>query len=297
MLKRTVGNELWCISQPDHAVIAGYLAAHWGNAEFAKPGSYAPFADSERLRAETILAIAEHDNGWWEWEADPQIDPADGLPLDLIGLTQTDGFQRWRLGVPRFREQHPYVALLISLHAYWLHAPRIKAEDTPSFLHPLFGDPGDWPPPEGEELEEAKEFVAEQHALQNSLVNRIKAGPEWAAAVEPWHLHPHIRLLQLCDALSLHLCFGGDKERTLSEIPRKTWDDRVSLTIRPTGERQIAVDPYPFDQNPLPITLRTRVLPPDTHAPDDFHSWWHAIPRTALGFEFTSLSQALAGND
>ena len=99
MLKRTVSGELWCISQPDHAAAAGYLAAHWGNGQFARPGRYAPFPDPERLRAETVLAIAEHDNGWWEWEADPQIDPADGLPLDLTSLEQSDGLQRWRLGV------------------------------------------------------------------------------------------------------------------------------------------------------------------------------------------------------
>ena len=80
MLKRQVGSELWCITQPDHAAVSGYLAAHWGNGEFARPGYFAPFPEAERLRAETILAIAEHDNGWWEWEADPQRDPADGLP-------------------------------------------------------------------------------------------------------------------------------------------------------------------------------------------------------------------------
>ena len=141
MLKRTVGGELWCISQPDHAAAAGYMAAHWGNGEFARPGNFAPFPDPERLRSETILAIAEHDNGWWEWETDPQIDPSDGLPLDLTSLKQSDGLQRWRLGVSRFQGSHPYVALLISFHAYWLHAPRVQAGAPPPFLHPLFGSP------------------------------------------------------------------------------------------------------------------------------------------------------------
>ena len=286
MLKRTVGDELWCISQPGHAAAAGYLAAHWGNDEFVRPGRYAPFYDPERLRAETVLAVAEHDNGWWEWEANPQIDPSDGLPLDLTSLKQSDGLQRWRLGVPRFRESHPYVALLISLHAYWLQAPRVQAEDTSAFLHPLFGSPADWPSPEGEDLEEAKQFVAEQHALQELLVDRIKGDPEWAAAVEPWHLCPHIRLLQLCDALSLHLCFGGDKERTLRDIPRTSWNDRISLSVRPAGECRVAIDPYPFDQDPLALTLRARILNPEIHAPDDFQTWWHSLPRREVRFRF-----------
>ena len=286
MLKRTVGDELWCISQPDHAAAAGYLAAHWGNDEFARPGQYAPCPDSERLRAETVLAIAEHDNGWWEWEVDPQIDPADGLPLDLTSLRQSDGLQRWRLGVSRFQDDHPYVALLISSHAYWLHAPRVQAEDSPVFLHPLFGNLDNWPSPEGEELKEAKQFVAVQHALQELLVDRIKHDPEWAAAVDPRHLHPHVRLLQLCDALSLHLCFGGDEERTLRQIPRTSWNDRVSLRVRPEDECRVVIDPYPFDQDPLAITLRARILDPEIRPPDDFHTWWQSRPRREVRFRF-----------
>ena len=289
MLKRIVGDELWCITQPDHAAVSGYLAAHWGNDAFARPGYYAPFPEPERLRAETILAIAEHDNGWWEWEADPQIDPADGLPRHLTSLKQSDGFERWRRGIPRFREEHPYVALLISLHAYWLHAPRVDAEDDPRFLHPLFGDSGAWPKPEGDEMEEAKHFVGEQHVLQELLSDRIRNEPQWSAVVEPWHLRPHTRLLQLCDALSLHLCFGGGEQRTLRDIPRKNWDDRVSLTLCPVGERQIAIDPYPFDQDPLLVTLRARVLEPGADPSANFQSWWHAIHRTDVCFEFLAV--------
>ena len=39
MLKTQVGQEYWCVEQPDHGVIAGYLAAHWGNSEFRWPGT------------------------------------------------------------------------------------------------------------------------------------------------------------------------------------------------------------------------------------------------------------------
>ncbi len=288
MLKRQVGSELWCITQPDHAAVSGYLAAHWGNGEFARPGYFAPFPEAERLRAETILAIAEHDNGWWEWEADPQRDPADGLPLHLAAMKQSDGLARWRLGVPRFRDTHPYVALLISLHAYWLHAPRVEAETDATFFHPLFGNPGAWPKPEGDELEETREFVAEQHLLQELIADRMKNDPAWTAAVESWHLRPHIRLLQVADALSLHLCFGGDQVRSMPDIPRKNWDDRVSLELVPAGDRCVVCRPYPFDLDPLSVTLRGRVLEPGVTAPEDFHSWWHGLPRQEIRFRFAS---------
>lgn len=54
-------------------------------------------ADPERLRAEVILAIAEHDNGWWEWEAIPDL-YADGFPAGLGEVLQSQqaGIDRWR---------------------------------------------------------------------------------------------------------------------------------------------------------------------------------------------------------
>ena len=84
MLKTTSRDRVWFVTQPDHGQVAGYLAAHWGNGQFAKPGYYASVPDPERLRAEVILAIAQHDNGWWEWEATPGIADADNSTANWI---------------------------------------------------------------------------------------------------------------------------------------------------------------------------------------------------------------------
>lgn len=106
MLKTTKNNQLWMVTQPDHAEVAGYLAAHWGNDHFARPGHYAPAPDAERLRAEVIFAVAQHDNGWWEWEATPDVSAVDGFPLDLSEVLkdQQAGMNRWRNGLRRFAQ-------------------------------------------------------------------------------------------------------------------------------------------------------------------------------------------------
>lgn len=290
MLKRRVDDQLWLITQPDHAAVSGYLAAHWGNGEFARPGYYAASPNPEQLRAETILGIAEHDNGWWEWEADPQLDPGDGLPLHLTDLSQQDGFERWRLGVPRFERDHPYVSLLISLHAYWLHAPRLDSNGGSPFRHPLFGLGGSWLSPEGPELEEARRFVAEQESVQERLTSRLRQDPAWTAAVEPENLHPHARLLQLGDALSLSLCFGAKGRHQMEDVPRKSWEDRVALEVSPVGKQSVQVHPYPFDQDPLPVALRARVLTARPPKSGSFQGWWHRVPRTFLRFEYCSAA-------
>ena len=65
--------------------MAGHAAGArgWGNEEFAVPGHFAASADSERVRREVVLAVAEHDNGWLEWEADPPLSADVGLPKGL----------------------------------------------------------------------------------------------------------------------------------------------------------------------------------------------------------------------
>ncbi len=65
-------------------------------------GYYSDSLDPEKLRAETVLGIAEHDNGWWERDASPEFD-SDGLPKGLTEVlkNQQEGMNRWRIGIPR----------------------------------------------------------------------------------------------------------------------------------------------------------------------------------------------------
>lgn len=290
MLKRRIGDEIRLTSQPDHAAVSGYLAAHWGNVEFQRPGHYAASPDAEAIRAETILGIAEHDNGWWEWEADPPLDPADGLPLHLLSLTQESGLDRWRRGVPRFAENHPYVSLLISFHAYWLNAPRCDPDVSTDLLHPLFGSSDEWPLLEGAELARASRFVAEQRQVQDQLKTRMGAHPLWQAALQPEMLEPHIRLLQIGDALSLHLCLDAERPIEITNTPRRGWNDRVTIVVAPVSRQRIVCDPYPFDQDPLPVVFRSRVLPANFERPANFQAWWHAVPRREIRYEYASAA-------
>ncbi len=54
-------SRLLLILQTDHSRIAGLLAAHWGNDQFAEPQPYSSM----------VLAAQEHDSGWWDWEIKP----------------------------------------------------------------------------------------------------------------------------------------------------------------------------------------------------------------------------------
>jgi hypothetical protein len=301
MLRTDRGDQAWFVTQPHHAEVAGYLAAHWGNREFVRLGHFAQAPDPERLRAETVLGIAQHDNGWWEWDATPTLREADGLPLGLAEVirNQQEGMERWRLGVPRFRDAHPYAALLISFHAFWLHAPRVGIGLDSAFRHPLYRKAA---PAElaGEEAEATRAFLAELEALRSELRARIGADAALAAGLEPEHLDPHVRLLQLLDGLSLSLCAAvispldgearglGEDAFDLLEVPRRGWADRVTVSLRPSGGGRIVCRPFPFDLDPLPVTVQARVLDVRGGQPGPFETRWHAVLPEPVRFEYCS---------
>ncbi len=300
MLRTDREGRAWLVTQSHHAEVAGYLAAHWGNREFARLGHFAPAPDPERLRAEAVLGIAQHDTGWWEWDAAPRLREADSLPLGLAEGNQREGMDRWRLGVPRFREAHPYAALLVSCHAFRLHAPRVGAGLDPAFRHPLYAKAA----PAGlagEEAEATRAFLAELEAVQSELRARVGADPARAGWLDPEQLDPHVRLLQLLDGLSLSLCaavmppLDGEAARGLGadafdlpEVPRRGRADRVTAALRPLGGGRIACRPYPFDLDPLPVSVQARVLDARGDHSGPFETRWHAVQPEPLRFAYCS---------
>lgn len=310
MLRSESPEAIVFVTQPDHARASGYLAAHWGNRTFRPPGYSTPCADPERLRGETVFAVAEHDNGWWEWEASPVLSPEDDLPLGFGEAVrhQADAFERWRLGINRFADSHPYASLLIGWHAYWLTAPKAGADTPSAFLHPLFGgrSPG---PAQGDDQADAAAFLAEIQGRLGSLSERVRARPDGKTWCADTHLFPHVRLLQLFDGLSLSVCTRlipgdgasgtrlsvstGGSRLVLADIPRAGWDDRVTLTVSPLGDGRIRCHPYPFDREPLRLTVPVRIVRPhDTlgglsrSQAGDFQSGWHRLPMETLSVSF-----------
>ena len=177
MLKIIQNEQLFMVTQPDHAQIAGYLAAHWGNEEFNAPGYYFKSDDSNRLKDEVVLAVSEHDNGWWEWEAAPDLNNIDGFPLNLTEVLTNlqEGMDRWRVGLRRLSQNHPYASLLMSFHAYWLYAQNIIDNADAAFIHPLVKKTSLLEYTSSEEkLENAQKFISEIKYIQAELITKVK---------------------------------------------------------------------------------------------------------------------------
>jgi len=303
VLKTNQEAQVICVSQLAHAATSGFLAAHWGNADFESPGWKTAPSGHLGLRAEIVFAIAQHDNGWLEWEASPSIDPTDGLPHGLFEATgdDYDEWQRWRSGVDRFRRSHPFASLLISHHAVGLYAARLEKELASRHRHTLW-----WNQPapqlEGSARNEAIEFVHEMEQTQDGLKARLIRDSEARYWLKEECLRPAVRLLQALDALSLALCSGviadrdgrqvgpGQSRFNLIGVPRRGWHDLVDLQVFPideamsTTDRRIALSPYPFDIEPLEVAVPARRFHQQMLPVKDWLSAWYHIPDRPLRF-------------
>jgi len=264
MLKTRYGDTVRLVTQPNHAVASGHMASHWGNEDFTKLGFYDNCSEPEKLATETIFGIAEHDNGWWEWEASPTNSESDKLPLGLAEVLQnpTEATQRWRIGTTRFEDSHPYASLLMNFHAYRLY--NVANEDESS-IHPLFGNSKSF---SNEKSSQATALIETLQNQQKRIKEHLDNQSGWHKdAIRPEILLPHARMMQILDAMSLYLCSDfippvsgkakglGRDEVEIKHIPRKNWEDKVTFHITPQEDSTLVCDPYPFDENNLVVPI------------------------------------------
>jgi hypothetical protein len=104
MIVRPLGDRVQLITQPDHAHLARRIMERC-----------VPLA--RRPRREAILrAIGEHDAGWEELDAAPQVDPVTGAVVDFVRLPLADRQAVWPRSVARLAG-HPWSAALVAQHA------------------------------------------------------------------------------------------------------------------------------------------------------------------------------------
>ncbi|MBI2080217.1 MAG: DUF3891 family protein [candidate division NC10 bacterium] len=258
MIRRALDGHWLCIGQPEHAQFAGAMAEAWGHPPFRPPVP----------RAEVLRAVAEHDNGWLEWEAAPGLDPGTGRPLHFTEMPVAEHLAIWRRGVQRMLEANPYAGLLVSMHGAALMRFRLeRAART--------GEP---------DRASLRAFLAEQERLQAALREGLGLRPRYRDAVRPARLTANFRLLQLLDALSLLLCCGEREPQTFTGVPLGEGHRRTDLAVTPAPDGA-ALAPYPFTREPAAFAVTGRLLPvrpfPD---PAALHAAWAQAPERRLTF-------------
>ena len=243
MIRRDAGEDWLLIAQTDHAALSAQLAAHVGNARFAK--------------ASAFEAIALHDAGWPLHDDEPTLN-SQQIPLDVFETPREIALKVWAASADRAAAVDPYAGLLVSLHSLSLsiHATSAPPKKTEKFdvqkMHEQF---------------EVNKFQHREVERQEQLRRRLgfntklhlKHGiAEAHASKEDDQLRFDFHLLQAMDLMSLCLC--------CTELPQKESNDVLTSvtgkSIRFKFERdnlgRLRVDPWPFDVDRMELNVPCR---------------------------------------
>jgi hypothetical protein len=239
--------QLLVIRQTDHAFLAGFFAREWGNDHFSKPQPNPSFT----------LAVSEHDNGWGEWELQPELDPRTHMPYSFMSIPTAIHIALYQKGIERLVKVDHYAGLLASLHAAGLY-DRTRAT-MPGFS--------------------AKYVKAEESPLVNDFVQqlrlqqlRLKVDLRANAASKPFMDDPlvnsNVARLEALDRLSLHFCMNPQQDAMVDAVPVNEQGEDADFELHAEGAGVIAVAPYPFRRDPLSFSIMARRVPKKIYSDD-----------------------------
>jgi hypothetical protein len=265
MIVQDQGDQLILIRQTDHAVLSGFFAREWGNDLFQRPEGF------ESLR----LAASEHDNGWREWELQPQIDPKTRLPYSFMSVPTDTHIELYQRGIERVVKVDRHAGLLVSMHASGLY-DRARAT-IPGFSAKYV---------KSTETELVNGFLQALKLQQLRLKVDLRAEAATKDLVQEKLLESNSRRLEALDRLSLYFCMSGTPhDASIESVPVDDQGSEVDWELRPDGPNAVSLGPYPFRREPLQVSILVRRVPKRLYTGSlDFQTTLARAPYTALTF-------------
>jgi hypothetical protein len=223
--------QLLCIHQTSHALMAEEFCRHWGNQEFARPQPYSA----------VMVGIAQHDNGWYEWEMQPKL-RADGYPQDFLHESDLAGkLQLWRRGISRLAAQHPYAGLLLSRHAVLLYEGDLKL------------------PLPDEIRQQTEAFIREQRELPHTVRRHFRGDTLYQPALADAVIEANTWLLKFGDSASLQVIVPWKSPTTLPKCPVDFAGTYTAMQMT-FDDAMIAFDPWPFGVDAFAVSVHGKLL-------------------------------------
>ncbi len=212
MIVKSIPSGWEVIYQRAHGLLAAKLAFYWKVA--GRPPHF----------VETLLAIAEHDDGIPESRTPENLTKA-GAPKDfqLPGRSA----EQYRNVMEIASSKSRWNALMTSMHTTFLYEDQ-KYEDA-----------------------DIEEFVKEQHKFQKELLKEFKLSKKEAEM--------HYRFVEWCDALSLLLCMDKiQPEQRRMDI--SIGSDGTMYQIWQDEKQNLRVEPWPFEPDSFEVIVDYREL-------------------------------------
>ncbi|QOV89845.1 DUF3891 family protein [Humisphaera borealis] len=245
MIRNDRGDHFLLITQNDHAVLAGELAARIGNARFDGPDPREP----------TLLGTAMHDAGWPLHDDAPTLN-AGGLPLHVMEISAPLATRVWNESAQRAAAADSYAGLLVSLHVFALSSLAVMKHqnslDRDAARHEMFLIN------QFQQTEiERQEIIRPQFGLRNDL-------PRHIGLADPGEDHEEDRLranlgwLRAMDGISLDLCTGKRVFDRLPEVYPRVGPVGMELTMVHLEPGVLRIDPWPFSTSTIDLVVPAR---------------------------------------
>jgi Protein of unknown function (DUF3891) len=247
LIIREQSDQLLIIRQTDHAFLAGFFAREWGNAEFPRPEPFESFC----------LAVAEHDNGWNEWELLATLDAKTRTPYTFMSIPTEEHIALYQRGIERLVKVDHYAALLASMHCAGLY-DRARAT-MPGYSAKYV---------KSTETSLVTDFVSRLRLQQLRLKVDLRANPATRELVVEETLKANFERLEALDRLSLHLCLNPQENCVIDAVPKDEAGDEVDLDLRNEGGNVLTLAPYPFRREMLEVSILARRIPKRVYVDD-----------------------------
>jgi hypothetical protein len=268
MIIQEHGDQLILIRQTDHAMLAGFFARSLGNKFFSRPEPFESFC----------LAAAEHDNGWQEWEFLPQIDPKTFTPYNFMSIPTEEHIALYQRGIERVVRADRYAGLLVSMHCAGLY-DRTRAT-MPGFSAKYV---------KSSESHLVTDFLQRLRLQQLRLKVDLRADPLMKAYAEDHSLQASLQRLEALDRLSLYFCLAPLDGSTIDAVPVNGNGSEADWDLQPAGTSYVTLKPYPFQKDPLGISILARRVPKRPYADEhEFHKILAQAPYFAMNFTLSA---------
>lgn len=254
------GTPRLAIMMYEHTALCLQFAHAFGNGEFE------PLSPPDLM----IHVVSHHDAGWFDFDRDPKINPATGLPYNLVETPPEFITTTSRLSPDFNQQQHPYCGLISSMHSWGLYNGRyglsklvlldsIAAKDRPL----------------------ADKMLDGELARQKRLKAEMAANPAAQDWLDERKIFQNYKALQFLDTLALYFNRIHPSERVeqvFENVPVSRTKD-VTVTIRPTGGNGYQLSPFPFAPNGSEFGFcGRRISPADGDKPGGWPAALREIP-------------------
>ena len=222
------------IEHREHARLAGRIAAHWGNDEFAAP----------EPRADVLEAVTRHDDAWVVRDALPFL-TREGRPgafsQELVGkygafeeIDFADYLAVRERATEAVAADNPYAAIIVSMHTFEL----VASQTDPQAL-------SEW------DRKLRRRFLDGQLHRQVELIGLLEGRMSLNEELGPAEVLRAFEFLEACDSLSLAACVRYPGPISMRHAHPRRDGTVAELVCTPLGGDTYRVAPYPFDKDEL----------------------------------------------